>query len=95
MDLPVGFACDVHPAEVAAVVFGVCAPKQQLAAWLSCGVSEKKARSHQHQRQGEENPSRCPQNTHKGIWGRVIALETINWYRTAIYQYKNRYSETG
>lgn len=42
VDLPVGFACDVHPAEVAAVVFGVCAPKQQLAAWLSCGVSEKK-----------------------------------------------------
>lgn len=69
MDLPVGFACDVHPAEVAAVVFGVCAPKQQLAAWLSCGVSERKAKSHQHQRQGEENPSRCPQNTHQGIWG--------------------------
>lgn len=45
MDLPVGFARDIHPAEVATVVFRVSPPQQQLTTWLSCGISAKKDKS--------------------------------------------------
>lgn len=64
MDLPVGFACDIHPAEVTTVVFGVSPPKQQLTAWLSCGIPAKKEKkSPSTGGYGEENPFMHTQNT--------------------------------
>lgn len=42
VDLPVGLARDVDPAEVTAVVFGVSSSQEQLTPGLSGGVSRKK-----------------------------------------------------
>lgn len=60
VDLPVSLACDIDPAEVTAVILGVGAPQEQLATWLSSGISEKQNQTCEHQGQGGNNPFRMP-----------------------------------
>lgn len=62
VDLPVGLACDIDPAEVTTVILGVSPSQEQLTARLSGGVSGKKnqKQTHEHQRQGKNNPLHVP-----------------------------------
>lgn len=45
VDLPVGLACDIDPAEVTTVILGVSPSQEQLTARLSRGVSGKKTKT--------------------------------------------------
>lgn len=70
VDLPVGLARDVDPAEVAAVILGVGPSQEQLATGLSGGVSEKKnPKPVNISGRVRTTPSACPQNTQRGAWG--------------------------
>lgn len=71
MDLPVGLARDVDPAEVATVILGVRPSQEQLTTRLSCGVSEKNPKQSKRvniRGSAEQTPS-CAPKIHAGVLG--------------------------
>lgn len=78
VDLPVGLACDVDPAEVTTVILGVCPSQEQLAAGLSGGVSEKKKpQTREHWGQGKNNLTHVPPKHTMGCLGVKHGISSV------------------